>query len=199
MRVTAVAPVHSHSQRSVPHASEPKVVQIVRPASIRARMPTLSSGARRLAVQCSAHQLSTSARGHPGRRSNQVAEQPVPHDDSPTPGDSTWWSDPSSGERRQVKLSRFRTLMLDSSYRPIAVVKYATLPLPQVERPGAAFRMWCSQIVYCLHHFEHTGVRHVYCCLIHVILLQLAACGVHGLDEKGGCSGVLARRVCGQC
>lgn len=106
---------------------EPVVLR-VRPGRIRSRMPVLSSGARRRAVQCLVQKLSTSAAASSsGRRKNHLLPLSAQCDETLlSPGESTWWSDPSSGERRRVKLSGFRTLMLDSSYRPIAVVKYAT-------------------------------------------------------------------------
>lgn len=123
MRLTSLAP------------PEPMAL-ILRPARIRVCVPALRGDARRLAVQCSAQQLSRSASAlSPRRRKHQAVQQPAPRDETPSPGESTWWSDPSSGERRRVKLSRFRTLMLDSSYRPIAVVKYATAPTTRGRAP----------------------------------------------------------------
>jgi hypothetical protein len=87
--------------------ADPKA-QIARSSSVRARMPVMCS-ARRLAIRCYARRLSSSASAsNPGRRKHQPAQQPIAttQETSNAPGDSTWWSDPSSGERRRVKLSK---------------------------------------------------------------------------------------------
>lgn len=112
-------------------ASATPAPRVTVPNVSSSRAPDLSSGMRRITPQRSIRQLSTSAvtNRSPYRGKQHATQVPVTQHqhEAATPNDSTWWSDPDSGERRRVKLSKFRTLMLDQSYRPIAVVKCAFL------------------------------------------------------------------------
>lgn len=107
-------------------ASATPAPRVTIPNVSSSRAPDLSSGMRRITPQRSVRQLSSSAATNrtPYRGKQHATQVPVTQHEAATPNDSTWWSDPDSGERRRVKLSKFRTLMLDQSYRPIAVVNW---------------------------------------------------------------------------
>jgi hypothetical protein len=102
-----------------PHIKHAPLLKDVTSLRLRA-ISGSSSGSSHPSMRCCSDQQ------QPKRaavRIRKLVAQPVQQDASAA-SDSAWVRDPQSGERRKVRLSKYRTLMLDSSYRPIAVVNW---------------------------------------------------------------------------